>query len=159
MLPPLTVEIIDLFVAAARLLGFPRSLGEIYGLLFISTAPLTLDEIITKLTISKGSASQGLRTLRQLGAVRVIYQPGDRRDHHVAETELKKLVAGFITGQMLPHLETGQARLERIKHLGEEAAASLDLVTQQIQQERIQKLEQWHQRARMLAPILSKVIG
>ena len=35
-LSPLETEIIDLFVQVSRLLGQPRSLAEIYGLLFIS---------------------------------------------------------------------------------------------------------------------------
>ena len=61
--------VIDLFVRGVRVLGLPKSIGEIYGLLYISSAPLPLDAIVAKLGISKGSASQGLRFLRNLGAV------------------------------------------------------------------------------------------
>lgn len=153
-LSALEVEVIDLFVAATRLLGLPRSLGEIYGLLFISPEALTLDQLVQRLRISKGSASQGLRTLRAFGAVKLSYQPGDRRDHYSAETDLKSLVSGFISGQMLPHLETGQARLERLRELGEALGGDLSPV----QRVRLDKLEYWHHRARTLAPLAGKFL-
>src|SRR4029450_3850395 len=86
-LSSIEVEAIDLFVSAVRLLGLPRSLGELYGLLFISPGPLSIDDLVERLRISKGSASQGLKALRQIGAVKVTYVPGDRRDHYIAETE------------------------------------------------------------------------
>ena len=80
-LSALEVEVIDLFVAATRLLGLPRSLGEIYGLLFMAPKPLTFDQLVSRLRISKGSVSQGLKTLRAFGSVKLSYVPGDRREH------------------------------------------------------------------------------
>ena len=40
---------------------------------------LSMDEVMKLLEISKGSASQGLRALRQLGAVSSVFEPGDRK--------------------------------------------------------------------------------
>lgn len=154
-LAPLEVEVIDLFVSALRLIGLPRSLGEIYGLLFISPVPLSFDDLVTRLQISKGSVSQGLRTLRQIGAVKVVYVPGDRRDHYVPEDELKKLVNGFITGQVMPHLTTGQERLARLRELEKESGETLT----PLQRERLRRLGTWHKRARALAPLVEKFIG
>jgi DNA-binding transcriptional regulator GbsR (MarR family) len=158
-LAPLEVEVIDLFVAASRLIGVPRSLGEIYGLLFISPGPLTLDALVERLKISKGSASQGLKTLRQIGAAKVTYVPGDRRDHYLAEIELKKLVSGFIGGQLMPHLETGEARLDRLRELQKQMEVRNGSSLTAAQRDRIKKLEQWHRRARSLAPLVEKFLG
>lgn len=157
-LTALEVEVIDLFVSAVRLLGLPRSLGEIYGLLFIATAPLSLDDLVARLQISKGSASQGLKTLRQIGAAKVTYVPGDRRDHYVAETELKQLAAGFISGQMMPHLETGGLRLDRLRELEKQTRQHVSEGEARVLSDRIVKLGQWHKRARGLAPIVSKLL-
>ncbi len=145
---------IDLFVAATRLLGLPRSLGEIYGLLFIAADPMTFDRLVSRLRISKGSVSQGLKMLRALGAVKVSYVAGDRRDHYRAETDLKSLVSGFISGQMLPHLETGQVRLDRLRRLEAESGDTLAPE----QRARLEKLEYWHFRARTLAPLAGKLL-
>ena len=153
-LSALEVEVIDLFVAATRLLGLPRSLGEIYGLLFMAAEPLTFDQLVSRLRISKGSVSQGLKALRAFGAVKLSYVPGDRRDHYGAETDLKSLVSGFINGQMLPHLETGEVRLARLRELG----ASLGDSLAPEQRGRLEKLEYWHHRARTLAPLAGKFL-
>jgi len=45
-LEPVEVEVIHLFVQFSRALGQPRSVAEIYGLLFASAAPLTMDDLI-----------------------------------------------------------------------------------------------------------------
>ena len=52
---------ISLFVQLSRIIGLPRSYAELYALLFLSPRPLTMDEMIQRRGISKGSASQGLR--------------------------------------------------------------------------------------------------
>ena len=97
--------VVDLFLHAAQSVGLPKSVGQIYGLLFCRDEPLPMDAIMQSLSISKGSASQGLKALRQLGAVRNVFVPGERREHFVAEIRLRKLVAGFLKEQAEPHLE------------------------------------------------------
>ncbi len=67
-LTPIEVSTIDLFVRTAALFGVSKSVGEIYGLVFISASPLSLDDIRSRLKMSSGSASQGLRLLRTVGA-------------------------------------------------------------------------------------------
>ena len=66
-----------------------------------------MDDVMSLLKISKGSASQGLRALRQLGAVSSVFEPGDRKERFVAEIRLRKLVGGFLREQADPHLEKG----------------------------------------------------
>src|SRR6266478_844087 len=113
-LSPLETEIIDLFVQISSLLGQPRSLAEIYGLLFISARPLAMDHLIERLQLSKGSASQGLKFLRSAGAVKMVYVPGDRRTHYEAVAELRNLITRYARDQLVPQLDSGQARLQRI---------------------------------------------
>ena len=69
----LEVEIIDLFVQFSHILGQPKSVAEIYGLLFAAAHPLSMEEMMERLNMSKGSTSQGLRFLRNLGAVKPVY--------------------------------------------------------------------------------------
>ena len=107
--------VIDLFLNAANSGGLPKSVGQIYGLLFCRDEPLAMDEIMDLLSISKGSASQGLRSLRQLVAVKSQYLPGQRKEHFVAEIRLRKLVAGFLKEQAEPHLQKGEGRLRQLR--------------------------------------------
>lgn len=153
-LSPVEVEVIGLFVNAVKLLGIPKSVGEIYGLLFIAPEPLALDALVTRLDISKGSASQGLKVLRAFGAVKQVYVAGDRRDHYAAETELKKLAAGFIREEIKPRLESGAERLERLKALS--GAENSD--RGEFFRGRVTKLAQWHARSQEVMPLLSTML-
>jgi DNA-binding transcriptional regulator GbsR (MarR family) len=147
-------EMIEFFVRLAHMAGVPKSVGEIYGLLFVSLEPLSFDQIMERLDISKGSVSQGLKFLRTLGAVRTTYVPGDRRDRFVAETELRKLMSGLLREQIAPHLASGEERLSRIgKLMNTVPPARRDEL-----KSRVGKLKAWHSKARMLLPLIQKVV-
>ena len=147
-------ELIDFFVRLAQLLGLTRSVGEIYGLLFASARPLPMDEFIQRLRISKGSASQGLKLLRSFGAVRAEYMPGDRRDHYVAEVELRKLAAGFLREKVQPQLSWGAERLANLDRL----AAQLAGADREILQARLARLNRWRSRGQRMLPTMLKLI-
>ncbi|HRQ87259.1 MAG TPA: MarR family transcriptional regulator, partial [Bacteroidia bacterium] len=74
---------VEFFVSFVQVFGFPKSIGQIYGLLFIAEEPLSMDDIADSLQISKGSASQGLGLLRSLGAVTTVPASNDRREYFV----------------------------------------------------------------------------
>ena len=101
-LEPWEISIIDSFVRAASLIGLPRSIGEIYGVVYCSAEPINFEQIVERLGISRGSVSQGLKTLRQIGAVRTHYLPGVRIDHYIAELSMERLVRGFLKDQFTP---------------------------------------------------------
>ena len=151
----LECEVVELFVHLAGMLKLPRSVGEIYGLLFISPGPLPMDELMARLNISKGSTSQGLKHLRGIGAVRAVYVPGDRRDHYQAETELRNLAAGFIREQVQPELKEGVQRIHKIRDCYE---AMPDDQKEKVLSERVTKLEAWHSRISRALPMLLKLV-
>lgn len=146
--------IIETFVHAAQLIGIPKSVGQIYGLLFCQEKPLPMDSIMNGLGISKGSASMGLKTLRQIGAVKAVFIIGDRRDHYAAELRLRKLVSGFISDQVQPHLDSGE---ERLAHL-ETLIADLPEERRQIAEQRLNSLRTWHGKTTTILPILRKLL-
>jgi len=154
-LAPHEREVVDLFVRLSRILGQPRSLGEIYGLLFISPVPLAMDDLIERLELSKGSASQGLKFLRNLGAVRTLQVPDDRRVHYEAVAELRSLAGRFLREKIEPHLGEGEARLARVeKLLGELPVEHRDHADR-----RITMLRSWSQNSRRVLPLIVKVLG
>lgn len=150
------VAVIDLFLNAVQSVGLPKSLGQIYGLLFCRDQPLSMDEVMKLLGISKGSASQGLRSLRQLGAVSSVFKRGDRKERFLAEIRLRKLVAGFLKEQADPHMEKGISRLEHLRKLlsaeeGEEAKK------RGVRREEI--LSGWHRQMSRLLPWVKMIVG
>jgi len=157
-LAPLERQVVDVFVDGVRVLGLPRSIGEIYGLLFISQSPLSLDDLVCRLNISKGSVSQGLRMLKSLGAVNEATGNGftERRAYYEPAVELKRLVGGFIREQIRPHLESGKTKIGR---LAETAREVDDPDQRKFLSERVTRLEHWMRSGSRVLPILQKILG
>jgi len=150
------VSVVDLFLNAAQSMGLPKSLGQIYGLLFCRDESLSMIDIIELLSISKGSASQGLRALRQLGAVNSVFARDDRRERFVAEIRLRKLVSGFLREQGEPHLEKGLARLEKLRDLLDDED-DLESTKRGLKRENI--LSGWHRQMSRLLPWVKMIVG
>lgn len=149
------MEAIEMFINFFRLLGLPKSIGEIYGLLFVSPRPLTMDDLMQRLDISLGAASQGLKALRSVGAVKAVYSPGERRDHFVADLELSRFASSFIKEQILPKLEMASSRVERM----EAALDALSEADRQVTRARIKELNRWLERGRTMLPVALKLLA
>ncbi|KAF0093186.1 MAG: transcriptional regulator protein-like protein [Puniceicoccaceae bacterium 5H] len=147
-------EMVELFMHFGHNLGLPKSVGAIYGLLYATAEPLSLDAIVTILQISKGSASQGLRFLQNLNAVQVVYLPGQRRDHFTAERRLRKLANGFLRERVEPHLEHGADRLDRIGD-----AIDPDDPNAVHLKKNLERLRNWYRKSRQILPLVRNVIG
>ncbi len=154
-LNPVEVEVIHLFIQFSRALGQPRSVAEIYGLLFISHRPLPMDELIRRLELSKGSASQGLRYLLDLGAVRTVYVAGERRTHYEAVAELRNLAGRFLRQQILTHFQDSGARLA---HISTEAQ-KLSEEERKHAVARVKMLRSWEKNAKRMLPLVLRILG
>ena len=148
--------VIDLFLNAANSFGLPKSYGQIYGLLFCRDQALSMDEVMDLLQISKGSASQGLRALRQLGAVSSTFAPGDRKERFVAEIRLRKLVSGFLREQADPHIDKGVSRLKQIEELIKASCSENSLIRGT---RRHDILSSWHRQMSRLLPWVKMIVG
>lgn len=149
---------VGVFVDGVRVLGLPKSIGEIYGLLFISRSPLSLDDLVCRLNISKGSASQGLKTLKSLGAVREANGSSntERRTYYEPAVELKRLVGGFIREQIRPHLDSGRNKINRLAATAREVE---DPEQRKFLTDRVERLDQWMRSGGKVLPILQKILG
>jgi DNA-binding transcriptional regulator GbsR (MarR family) len=148
-------EVIHLFIQFAGAIGQPRSVAEIYGLLFVSEKPLSMNTLVERLNLSKGSASQGLKYLQDLGAVRTVYIESDRRTHYEAVAELRKLARRFLQQQVLSHFEDSTSRLDDIvaqtQKLSEEQRKHI--------MERIKLLRRWERTGRRILPFVMNMLG
>jgi DNA-binding transcriptional regulator GbsR (MarR family) len=152
--------VIDTFVHFGDVLGVPKSVAEIYGFLFASARPLAFQEIVVRLRLSKGSVSQGLRLLRGIGAVRLVYVAGRRRDHFVPETELRALLSGLLREKVRPHLEGGLARVDALAALARTTDLGAgDSGDARVLRQRADKLRAWHRKARTVVPIVIRLFG
>lgn len=148
------IEAIEMFINFLKLIGLPKSVGEIYGLLFVSPRPVAMDMLMGRLGLSLGAASQGLKLLRTVGAVKVVYVPGDRRDHYLADLELSRFATSFLKEELKPRMDRALQRIERMESL----AAGLEPAERKAAFERIERLKHWLERGRKMMPWLLKFL-
>lgn len=162
-------ECVQFFAEAVQLFGIPKSVGQIYGLLYASPRPLGFLDIVERLEISKGSASQGMQLLRELGAInevrakrngnetatvddsrgsrpaRVLYEP---------ELSLRRLVSGVLRERIGPMAATSAKRLARLKSLAAHPTPDGTFYLA-----RARQLNTWRRRMRAVLPVLMALLG
>jgi DNA-binding transcriptional regulator GbsR (MarR family) len=149
-LTDLESQVIELFVDLAEMIGYPRSVGQLFGMLYISAEPMSMESLTSRLAISKGSASQGLKVLRTLGAVKTSYVPGRRRQHYGAEMSIRKITANFMRDQVGANLRNIGERLDAIENL--QPSGDSKIIN------KIDSLSSWQNRAEKMLPIILKMV-
>lgn len=148
-------EMSEIFADLADLFGNPASIGAIYGLLFASPEALSMEEIVERLEISAGTASQGLRRLVELEAIVSQKNEGERVTRYSAKLELRPFVGIFLEQQLLPRLNRSSERISRI----ENNLSALPASTQEVIKFRLGRASKWHRRAKTLLPIIKGFLG
>ena len=73
---------VDLWRTMSSLWGISPTMAEIHGLLYITGAALSMDDIMSRLGISRGNVSMNLSKLAEWGLIRRVHRRGDRRDYY-----------------------------------------------------------------------------
>ncbi len=76
--------------------GLNNIMAQLYAFLYLSNGPLSLDDMVQRLKISKASASVNIRELENYGAVRRVWVKGSRKDYYQAETDIAKVIMDRI---------------------------------------------------------------
>ena len=147
-------ECVALFSGFLHVLGVPKSIGGIYGLLYASPKRLCFADIVEKLGMSKGSVSQGLVFLRQSGAINVVEVEGDRREFFAPELGLRKLASGLLKGKIEPLAKEAQGAVARLKSYATTAQGA----SNEFQMERIEQLETWHKQLGRVLPVVQAIL-
>src|SRR3954451_22160546 len=108
--------------------GINRTMAQIHALLITVPNPLTTDEIMEELKISRGNAHGNLRELVSWGLMRSVVRKGERKEYFEAEKDVWKMFCIVMRErrrrELLPALEVIENCKERPRHLkGAEAAA------------------------------------
>lgn len=76
--------------------GINRTMAQIHALLLASGQNLTMDEVISRLHISRGNASMNLRDLTDWGLVHRFRRPGDRKDIYAGGDDVVDMFARVV---------------------------------------------------------------
>lgn len=71
--------------------GINRTMAQIHALLLIAPEPMSAEEIMEALDISRGNANMNVRELMNWGIVEKVLVPGERKEFFVAEKDIWKV--------------------------------------------------------------------
>lgn len=80
----------------SRFWGFPKGVGAIFAVLYLSPSPLSLDELVDRTGLTKGAVSTNVRALARMGLVQPSSRLGDRKDYYTAETDFYKAIRSIL---------------------------------------------------------------
>jgi DNA-binding transcriptional regulator GbsR (MarR family) len=130
--------------------GINRTMAQIHALLLISPDPLTQDDVMEELDISRGNTNMNIRELINWRLVERVLIPGERKEYFSAEKDIWKVVKQIVKErkkrelepmlQLLDkleevdgdkkdkHVKTFVDTVSRIKKLGRQADKTLDVM-------------------------------
>ncbi len=95
-LPQIKQEFIEGLSHISRFWGFPKGMGAIFAVLYLSPNPLSLSEIVEQTGLTKGAVSTEVRALARLGLVHRSSKLADRKDYYEAETDFYKSIRSIL---------------------------------------------------------------
>ncbi|SIQ83845.1 DNA-binding transcriptional regulator GbsR, MarR family [Chryseobacterium sp. RU37D] len=97
--------------------GINRTMAQVHALLLASDKPLSTDEVMEGLEISRGNANMNLRALIDWGIVRKELVKGDRKEYFVAEKDVWFLFKQITKERRKREIEPVISFLEELKNI------------------------------------------
>ncbi len=127
----------------SRFWGFPKGMGAIFAVLYISPIPLSLDEIVEQTGLTKGAISTEVRTLARMGLVHRSSKLADRKDYYEAENDFYKSIRSILKERQNSEFDRALRSVqETLKEL-ESGSVSGDETEVKFVHERIKALQEF----------------
>ena len=84
-------KFISTWGSLGTLWGINKTMAQIQALLFISTDPFSMEDIMSELKISRGNTSMNLRQLIDWGIVTKVLKTGERKEFFTTEKDVQEL--------------------------------------------------------------------
>ncbi|HTF81581.1 MAG TPA: MarR family transcriptional regulator [Cytophagales bacterium] len=105
--------------------GINRTMAQVHALLLISPKPLSTEDIMEELSISRGNANMNLRELVTWDLIEKVLVPGERKEYFSAEKdmwEIAKRVAKERKKREIEPVLKVLKRLEQVEGTADESA-------------------------------------
>jgi len=92
--------------------GINRTMAMIHALLMTAPEPMTTDQVMEALAISRGNANANLRDLVGWGLLRPVAVKGERKDYYEAEKDVWKMFCAITRERKRREIEPALAVLQ-----------------------------------------------
>ncbi len=97
--------------------GINRTMAQVHALLLVAHEPLTADQVMEALSISRGNANMNIRALMDWGLVHKQLRPGERKEYFWAEKDMWTVVRQIIQNRKKKELEPMLRVLEEVSSI------------------------------------------
>jgi DNA-binding transcriptional regulator GbsR (MarR family) len=95
--------------------GINRTMAQIHALLLVSADPLSQDDIMEELNISRGNTNMNIRELINWGLVERVILTGERKEFFTAEKDIWKVVKQIVKERKKRELEPMMILLDKLE--------------------------------------------
>lgn len=103
--------------------GINKTMAQIHALLMVSHEPVSMEDIMEELQISRGNASMNLRALMDWGIVYKEYKAGERREFFTAEKDLDELAVKISRERSKREIKPALKVLKEVSSIEADATA------------------------------------
>lgn len=97
--------------------GISRTMAQVHALLMISNEPLSAEDVMEALNISRGNTNLSIRSLIDWELVEKIHKLGQRKEFFQAEKDMWKVATRIAKGRRKRELMPVLAILEQVKEI------------------------------------------
>lgn len=156
---PIRQNFIEGLSHISRFWGLPKGVGALFAVLYISPAPLSLDELVSQSGLTKGAVSTNVRALARMGLVHRSTKLGDRKDYYEAETDFYKAIRAILGERQNREFDRAiKSVQETLKKLGA-AKGSMDEAERKFMIQRVQALQDFFDAIDNLSRAVTRLDG
>ena len=97
--------------------GINRTMAQIHALLLVSADPMTQDDIMEELNISRGNTNMNIRELINWGLVERVILPGERKEFFSAEKDIWKVMKQIVKERKKRELDPMLKLLDQLEEV------------------------------------------
>ncbi len=144
-------KFISTWGALGTLWGINKAMAQIHALLLISPEPLSMEDIMEELQISRGNTSMNLRQLMDWGIVFKENKMGERKEYFTSEKDVQELARQIAKERSRRELQPTIKVLNDVSSIQEDGTSKT--------KELIRQTKALHEMANNLDIMVNKVIG
>ncbi len=97
--------------------GINRTMAQIHALLLVSTEPITQDDIMEQLSISRGNVNMNIRDLIGWGLIDRVVVQGERKEYFTADKDIWKVATQIIKERKKRELDPMLKLLDNLEYI------------------------------------------
>lgn len=97
--------------------GINRTMAQLHALLLVSPEPLSAEDVMNELNISRGNVNMNIRELIDWGLVEKMHRAGDRKEYFWAEKDIWKITRQVAKERKKRELEPIIKVLEQVSEV------------------------------------------